>query len=655
MTAEVLTPTIEELLNLKSVGSLSVTPFGKPFENPQISPDGKRVAYVVEEPDWQADRFVGSIWIANVETGARSQFADAAKGVSCLQWSPDGKWLAFLREAETGENRIFLVPSSGGDAVSLTGSETKVCDFGWSPDSQRLAFSAPAPESPALKARKEEYGDFEIVGEDAARNNLWVVDIRAGRTTSALASPKHSVASFDWSPDGKRMALELAADATAGARGTEDIYLLDLADGAVSPLVAQPGPNTTPKWSPDGARIAFSTTMGIDDFYCCNRRIAIVSADGGRPLDLTDDFDETAILRAWGPDGIYFEAFQRMALHLFRVDPNTKHITRISAPDHFIGGAFTFSKDFRSVAFLSQSPQALPEVFVAPVERFRARRITNMNAQVARFDFGSRETVQWRSVDGAAIEGVLYKPAGFDAKRKHPLLVIIHGGPTNVARAVLDPMYYTYPLEAWLAKGAVILKPNFRGSVGYGQAFRSLNVRNLGAGDMGDIMSGVDHLTGQGFVDPDRMGAMGVSWGGYVSAYLATHTDRFKAVSVGGGLTNMVTQYANTDIPCHLRRYCEATPWDDPQVYAKASPMTAIRHARTPALIQHGENDKRVPIANARELFRGLKDRGVPVRMIIYKGCEHSFAVRPKVLRAATQHNVEWFDRWIWGERPQRG
>ena len=655
MATRTPTPTIEALLNLRSVGIPPVSPFGEPFENPQLSPDGKRVAYVVTEPDWEADRFVGAIWTADTVTGACSPFAGPAEGVGGLRWSPDGEWLAFLRKVETGETRVFMAPSSGGDAVLLSGSDTDVCGFRWSPDSRRLAFSAPAPVSLAMKARKERYGDIEIVGEDRRLHDLWVVDTRSGRIESVFASPEQSVRSYDWSPDGALMALELGADSMAIGRGTEDIWLLDLRDGSSRPLVAQPGPDTNPKWSPDGAWIAFSTTMGIDDYYCCNRRIAVVSVNGGEPVSVTDAFDETAILRAWGPDGVYFEAFQRMALHLFRVDPKTKEVTRLSGPDGFVGSGFTFDEDFSRVAFVAQDSRALPEVFAASVKDFRPRALTDMNAQVAGFEFGSRETIRWRSVDGVEIEGALYKPVGFRPGEKRPLLVIIHGGPTNVSRPVLDLMYYTYPLEEWLARGAVILKPNFRGGSGYGEAFRSLNVRNLGFGDMGDIMSGVDYLIEQGFVDPERMGAMGASWGGYMSAFLATHTDRFTAVSVSAGISDMVTQYANSDIPCHLRRYCEATPWDEPEVYAKASPMTTIRNARTPVLIQHGDLDKRVPIPNAWLLRRGLEDQGAPVRMIVYKGREHFIAARPKSLRAATQHNVEWFDRWIWPDRPETG
>ena len=655
MAEEHRKPTISELLNLKGLGDPPVSPFGKPFENVQISPDGKRVAYLVRELDWEHDRFVSQIWIAEINTGECSQLTHEPAEVQGHRWSPDGDRLAFMSKMKAGgtdiaDTQVWLISASGGEAQPLTQSETDAIDFRWSPDGSRIAFHAPAPESEALKERREKYGDFEIVDFDVPRNLLWIVHVGSKRTEPAVVELELSVNSYDWSPDGERMVLELAADARFKSRSTEDIYLLDLADKTVRPLVVQPGPDTNPKWSPEGDRIAFNTTMGLDDFYCGNRRIGVVSADGGDPVSVTDELDETAILRCWGADGIYFEAFQRTALYLFRVDPENGKITRISAPDGSIGAGFSFAEDFKTVAFVAQDAQSLPEIFVSLVADFSPDKITKMNGQIEAFAFGTRELIHWTSEDGTEIEGVLYKPVDFDLRRKHPLLVIIHGGPTNVARPILDPIYYVYPVEYWLAKGAVILKPNYRGSVGYGEAFRSLGVRNLGRGEMWDVISGLDYLIEQGFVDPDRVGAMGASWGGYVSAFLATHTGRFKAVSVGAGIADMVTQYGNTDIPCHPRRYLEATPWDDPVIYAAASPMTAIRSAKTPVLIQHGENDRRVPIPNAHELRQGLEDQGVPVRMIVYRDCGHSFAEKPKQLLAATQHNLEWFDRWMWGQ-----
>jgi dipeptidyl aminopeptidase/acylaminoacyl peptidase len=271
-----------------------------------------------------------------------------------------------------------------------------------------------------------------------------------------------------------------------------------------------------------------------------------------------------------------------------------------------------------------------------------------MTEQVAGWKTGTREVIQWKSKDGTSIEGVLWKPDGFEPGRKYPLLVIIHGGPAGISIPVLVDAY-VYPYLEWLNKGALILEPNYRGSTGYGEKFRSLNVRNLGVGDMWDVESGVDSLIAKGLVDPDRMGAMGWSQGGYISAFLATNSKKFKAISVGAGISNWVTYYVNTDVHPFTRHYLKATPWDDMEIYLKTSPMTNIKKARTPTLIQHGENDRRVPIPNAYELFQGLQDVGVETKLIVYKDFGHGIS-RPKEQLAATWHNWQWFAKYIWGE-----
>ena len=234
----------------------------------------------------------------------------------------------------------------------------------------------------------------------------------------------------------------------------------------------------------------------------------------------------------------------------------------------------------------------------------------------------------------------------------HPLLIVIHGGPTGISRPVRVQMGGVYPIELWLAKGALVLEPNYRGSAGYGGRFRALNVRNLGVGDAWDVLSGVDHLVAQGIVDRNRIGVMGWSQGGYISAFLATHERQvFKAISVGAGISDWMTYYVNTDIHPFTRQYLKATPWDDPEIYARTSPITNIKRARTPTLIQHGELDQRVPIPNAYELYQGLQDQNVPVKLIVYKGFGHGLN-KPKAARAAMEHNLDWFGQYVFGERP---
>jgi dipeptidyl aminopeptidase/acylaminoacyl peptidase len=351
---------------------------------------------------------------------------------------------------------------------------------------------------------------------------------------------------------------------------------------------------------------------------------------------------------SWEASGIYSSVWNKTKRHLYRIDPSTgNHSALLTTPEQILG--FSFSKNGARVAFVGRNGDQLNEVFVTDIASMQLAKITDMTSQTSGWKTAQSEVISWKSKDGAVIEGVLHKPADYDPSVKYPLLVMIHGGPTGIDTPTPVPGY-VYPVLQWLDKGCLVLRPNYRGSAGYGEAFRSLNVKNLGVGDMWDVMSGVEHLDKKGLIDKTKMGSMGWSQGGYISAFLTTNTEAFKAISVGAGISNWMTYYVNTDIHPFTRQYLKATPWSDELIYKKTSPMTSINKAKTPTLIQHGEFDKRVPIANAYELLQGLRDKGVPSELIIYKGFGHGIT-KPKERLAATWHNWQWFNKYVWGEQ----
>jgi dipeptidyl aminopeptidase/acylaminoacyl peptidase len=635
-------PTIEDLMNLKGVGS------------PRISPDGTRVAYTVTETDFDQDAYVTQIWLADVATAQCFQLTRGKKSSSGPDWSPDGRWLAFTSSRVDDKSQLFVINPSAGEAIQLTKSETGVNGYAWSPDGKTIAFTSTDPESKEAKDRKDYYGDYEVVRKEYRFTHLWTVDV-----TEALKTPQPghrrtsgkdwTVGGFDWSPDGTKIAFSATINPDLINGGTADIYVLDLADDTVKKIVAQPGPDYFAAWSPDGRSILFSSAMGQTNFFARNSRLAVVPAEGGPIRSLTDAFDENPYAADWTADGIYFSASQKTASHIFRLDPVSLEITRVSGPDDAIVSSFSISKEGKRMALLKMSPTALREVCVSEFP-FKPRALTRMTEQAAGFVLGTREVISWKSKDGTAIDGVLIKPADFDPTKKYALLCVIHGGPTGVDQPVLlSPDSRYYPADIWAARGALILKVNYRGSAGYGEKFRMLNIRNLGVGDAWDVLSGVDYLVQKGWVDPARVGCMGWSQGGYISAFLTTSTRAFKAISVGAGISNWATYYYNTDITPFTINYLGADPAMDPQIYLKTSPMTYIKNAATPTLIQHGENDRRVPIPNAYELRQGLTDRGVPVEMVVYKGFGHGIS-KPKAMRAVMQHNLAWFNHYIFGD-----
>jgi dipeptidyl aminopeptidase/acylaminoacyl peptidase len=544
------------------------------------------------------------------------------------------------------------MPADGGEAQQLTKMEKGVGGFEWSPDSQKIALSAQSPDTKPMKDRKDTFGDYHVFHADYEMERLWLLTLPkpgAMPEEPKLLTPSDafSVGSFSFSPDGARIAFSATRDPDLISGFSSDIYTLTLADLAVKKIVDTPGPDGAPIWSPDSSQIAYTTSDGSKFYFYSNVKIAVVPSTGGSSKILTAAFDEDPNPIRWAPEGIYFSARQKTTASLFLLDVAAGTVKQMDLPGTELASQFSFSKDFKHVAYVGAGPNQYAEVYTSDLNG-KPAKLTHASEQLSAFDTAVRSVVHWKSSDGSVIEGILYKPTDFVATKKYPLLVVIHGGPTGVDLPAITPDRY-YPIERFLAKGALVLRPNYRGSAGYGEKFRSLNVRNLGVGDYADVISGVDYLIGQGFVDKDRVGAMGWSEGGYISAFITTASDRFKAVSVGAGISDWMTYYVNTDITPFAPQYLHATPWDDPEIYKKTSPISYIAKAKTPTLIQHGGNDKRVPIANGFELRQALEDRGVPVKMVVYDGFGHPIN-KPKQQRAVMEENENWFAHYIWGE-----
>ena len=617
-----------------------------------LSPDGRRVAFTVRETNWADNAYETEVWIADARTAASARpLTSGAKSSSQPAWSPDGTWVAFLSD-RSDTRQLYRLSVEGGEAEALTSGTEGVTAFAWSHDGARIAYTMTDPVTPAMKERGEKFGDYTHEDHDHRMAQLHVLDV-ATKTSTALTAGAFVVGAFDWSPDGTRIAFDHRLSSDAGSSGSADISVVEVASRRVTPLVTQDGPDSNPKWSPDGRQIAFQSAMAKPFYFFQNGVLAVVGAGGGAPESLTSRFDENPGLVAWTSAGIFLSASQRTWAYLYRLEPSSRQVAMHRVREDWIGQAWAVTPAGTHVAFVASGPREFPDVYVAPVATTLAPvKVSDFGAQVAAWPAHGREVVRWKSQDGAEIEGVLHKPADFQSGRRYPLLVVIHGGPTGVSRPQPYGSASFYPIDGWLARGAVVLEPNYRGSAGYGEAFRSLNVRNLGIGDAWDVLSGIDHLVAQGLVDKDRVGAMGWSQGGYISAFLTTrHADRFKALSVGAGISNWVTYYVNTDIHPFTRQYLKATPWDDPKIYADTSPMTYIKQAKTPTLVQHGEKDQRVPIPNAFELYQGLQDQRVPVELMIFRGFGHGLD-KPKANRAAMQQNWDWFGKYLWpGEK----
>ncbi|MCS4435589.1 S9 family peptidase [Aquiflexum gelatinilyticum] len=653
-------PTFEEVISLRSVGAVV------------MSPNGDLVAFTQQASDWKENRFDTEIWL--VKNGSDPfQVTNNPKNSSFAPaFSPDGKWLAFLAD-KGNKTQIHAIRLNGGESIVITEEEEGISAFQWHPDGKRMIFAKREKDDPSKKKIESRYGGFFMDDKDYSLTHLWEIafdpnqpnpselpcyesadSLKTANGCITRAKPKRltegdfNVNGFKVSPDGKMVAFNHQPNPLINSFAKSDISILDLESGQSQILVQNPSADSFQDWSPDSKQLLYTSYVDdtVSNFYT-NSKIFVIDVGSKNSRQIASNLDENPSGLTWNPKGIYGLFWQKTQRHLYRIEPKDGTFTILKGFPEMVTGV-SFSQTGEKLAINARNGNQLNEIWVSNVQKPAAKKVTNLTKQIENWKVSQSEVVVWRSKDGALIEGVLHKPVDYDPTKKYPLMVVIHGGPTGIDTPSPVPGY-VYPIVQWLNKGCLVLQPNYRGSAGYGEAFRSLNVENLGVGDAWDVLSGVDNLSASNLIDTTRMGVMGWSQGGYISAFLTTNTDRFKAVSVGAGISNWMTYYVNTDIHPFTIQYLKANPWDNEEIYRKTSPMTNIKNAKTPTLIQHGEFDQRVPIPNAYELLQGLRDQNVPAELVVYKGFGHGIT-KPKERLAATWHNWQWFAKYVWGE-----
>lgn len=646
-------PSFEEVLSLQHIGS------------PKISPDGKHVVFTRSSTDWKENRYDTELWLSgNGEVPFQLTNNPDGSSFSPL-WSPDGKWISFI-SGRSGKNQIYVISPRGGEPFQVTEEERSVGSHRWSPDGTRLSFRMSKEKDD--DDRKDKYGSYAVEDKEYTPSQIWIQEFDPAqlgymptpeqindslykeqrKARLIMDSVDFTVTSYLWSPDGKYIAFAHQPDPLINTFFKSDISIYDIESETFELLVDNPSADGLICWSPDSKSIIYGSDLeDSTSNYYLNTSYFRIDINGKNKKQLAAGFDEWISNWQWTPKGMFGTAWQKTRRVMLRINPKNGNTEILDSPvERFY--SYSFSDDGESIAFTGAGDKDLAELYLGSFPPSSGVKITSASAQITDWNIADSEVISWKSKDGATIEGVLQKPLDYDPAKKYPLLVVIHGGPTGISTPSPAPSY-VYPIVQWLNKGSLVLQPNYRGSAGYGEAFRSLNVKNLGVGDAWDVLSGIKYLEEEGLIDPDRVGAMGWSQGGYISAFLTTSSERFRAISVGAGISNWMTYYVNTDIHPFTRQYLKATPWSDKEIYEKTSPMTYINNASTPTLIQHGEYDRRVPPANAFELYQGLQDIGVESKLVIYKGFGHGIS-KPKERLAAVWHNWHWFGKYIWDE-----
>ena len=621
--------TVDDLLRIAAVS------------DPQLSPDGTTVAYVVTRADFDENVQNSDIWQVPTRGGEPVQLTRHVKADTSPRWSPDGTTLAFL-STRTGKAQIHLLDARGGEARALTSHKESVSAFEWAPDGSALAFTSVDPRSEDQEKRVKDRWVPRVVGEDLRLTVLWTADAETGAIAKVTDGTRH-VTGFDWSPDSRRLVVSSAASSDLVEAETADLFVVSRSGGDERRLGGFSSAESQPRWSPDGAKVLF-TSRGDREGTAWNSQVYAIDVATGDITPLVEGFDENPSRVQWAADSrqVYFVGTQKTQRHLF--DGGGRALTH----GRQVISDYSFDKTHQTVAYVREAPGEPADVFVAPVSRLgEARRLTTHNPAVADLALGTQEVIRWTNSAGQEVEGILVTPVGYAPGTKVPLIVVIHGGPAGVDTDGFIGRKSAYPVQVYAGLGYASLLVNYRGSTGYGEAWRRGNVGSLGGAEHDDIESGVDALIARGVADPDRLGYSGWSYGGHMTYWAVTHTTRYKAASSGAGATNLISMYGQTDIPhFYTKTYFGKAPWDDFDFYVKHSSFFKVGQVQTPTLIQYGENDARVPVPQGLEFHRALKERGVPSQLVIYPGQAHGI-LEPRFQQDLLQRNVDWFTRWI--------
>jgi dipeptidyl aminopeptidase/acylaminoacyl peptidase len=623
---------------------------------PVISPDGKYVAYTVSTAVMTADKseYNLQIWVTSFDGKETTQVTSGDKSSSSPHWSPDGKTLAYTSNRNNNRNNIFIQRWPGGEAKQLTDLKGNVAAFDFSPLGDKIAFAMTDTKSAEEEKNDRARNDYRWVDENLKFTRLYLIDLDNSDVKPQpvqLTSGNTNVLRFDWSPDGKTIVIVHNTNPVLASNSAPDLSLINIASGKITPLVVTDLSESNATFTPDGKDITYVVgKKAIPNMYN-EYELRMIPVNGGPQKALPSAFDgRTTLFPGWAADGkYYFSEVRGTIMQLYSVDPVTNKTEKL--PSTGACSDISIDPTGKFMAMVKQEWNKPPEVYVSSVSVFNPVPITSFNKELAALPVAKTELIRWKSFDGKEIEALLTYPLNYKVGEKFPMILYVHGGPNNVfQQTFIGSLKDEYPIASLAAEGFAILRANPRGSCGYGTEFRRANLRDFGGGDYKDLMAGVDKVIAMGVADPERLGVMGWSYGGFMTEWMVTHTKRFKAASAGAAPANFLSMTGTTDFPQMVTSYLGAEYWEDPAIYQKLSPISYVKSASTPTMIQQGETDPRVPVSQGYEFYYALKKLGVPARMLVLPRQAH-VAGEPKMQLIVMQSNIEWFKKYLMSDK----
>ncbi len=618
--SNLLTP--EEFLNLRAI------------QDPQFSPDGSRVAFVVSDP-LTGQKRTHHIWIYDVKSKSSRQFTYSDKSESSPRWSPDGKQLAFLSPRGGDETQIFVMNASGGEGAALTKSKTSISAFEWSPDGKQIAFLSPDAKPDDQEKREKDKDDARVVDKDDRHARLRLLTL-ATKEEKAITPTTFEVKELKWSPKGTSLVV-VATDRPELDRETDRLFVVGLAEMEMKRLLAPRGGFGDIQISANGGAIAF---RGCREDGPSPHDLMLLRVGERAEQNLSGaNLDRPMMDFHWMADGTILAA----TLDGFRshfVSYNTDGSRTDVAPFATNPQQFAISSN-GNVAFIGGTATEAAELWIWN-RKDAPERVTHLNDGWTKHALLKPEIYKYKSFDGLEIEAALVKPADWDGKTKLPLIAYIHGGPTGAWEDSVD---------AWsqllAARGFAVFMPNIRGSAGYGQKFIEMNRADWGGKDFQDVMAGVHDLVNRGIADANRLGIAGWSYGGYMSEWAITQTNEFKGAVSGAGMANLTSEFGTENIAAYDSWFWGA-PYEKPEGFVNHSPFLYLKKAKTPTLILQGENDPVDPPGQSQELYRGLKWYGVPAELVMYPREPHGFQ-EAKHRVDVQKRMVAWLEKYVKG------